>query len=171
MVSRPAGKSERCRNPGRMRTAWGCSKRGSPLLGVSIRVGLGRGRNRNLPLPSVVSLWFFLFGQAKRKNIRPSPAFAGGIRKRRSCRAGDRKGEAKRRAPLRHDLKGEAKRKAPLSPLRGTSPQRGETRANQGVGPYKRNSAHAYLNVQALYESQMRCAALAAFLPRACDPQ
>ena len=66
---RPAGKSGRCSIPGQMRTARGCSKRGAPLLGVSIRVGLGRGRNRNLPLPSVVSLWFFLFGQAKRKNI------------------------------------------------------------------------------------------------------
>ena len=68
MVSRPAGRPEEHSTPGRMRTARGCSKRGSPLLGVSNRVGLGRGRNRNLPLPSVVSLWFFLFGQAKRKN-------------------------------------------------------------------------------------------------------
>ncbi len=46
----------------------GVPRGGSPLLGIFIRVGLGRGRNRNLPLPSVVSLWFFLFGQAKRKN-------------------------------------------------------------------------------------------------------
>ena len=104
-------------------------------MGVSIRVGLGRGRKRNLPLPRVVSLWFFLFGQAKRKNIRPSPAFAGRIRKRRSYRAGARKGEAKRRAPLRHDLKGEAKRKAPLSPLRGTSPQRGKQGPTRASAP------------------------------------
>ncbi len=65
---RPAGRPGRYRSLGRMRTVRGCSKRDAPLLGVSIRVGLGRGRNRNLPLPSVVSLWFFLFGQAKRKN-------------------------------------------------------------------------------------------------------
>ena len=70
---RPAGRPKGCRNLGRTRTTWGRSKRGSPLLGVSIRVGLGRGRNRNLPLPSVVSLWFFLFGQAKRKKFRPYP--------------------------------------------------------------------------------------------------
>ena len=66
---RPAGEPGRYRSPGRIRTARGCSKRGSPLLGVSIRVGLGRGRNRNLPLPRIVSLWFFLFGQAKRKKF------------------------------------------------------------------------------------------------------
>ena len=59
--------------PGESGSPGGVPRGGAPLLGISIRVGLGRGRNRNLPLPSVVSLCFFLFGQAKRKNIRPSP--------------------------------------------------------------------------------------------------
>ena len=100
---RPAGEPGRYRNPGRIRSARGCSKRGAPLLGVSIRVGLGRGRNRNLPLPSVVSLWFFLFGQAKRKNIRLAPQSPKESAKPKPYRAGDRKGEAKRRAPLRFE--------------------------------------------------------------------
>ena len=137
-------------------------------MGISIRVGLGRGRNRNLPLPSVVSLWFFLFGRAKRKNIclssyspkgsarpktvprgstesifprpcGPPPFRQGGL----AARAGDHKGEAKRRAPVRHNLKGEAKRKAPLSPLRGTSPG-GGSKGQPGRRPLRhdRNALH-----------------------------
>ena len=92
--------------------------------------------------PSRVSFLFASFSLDKQRErisvlLR---VFARGIRKRRSYRAGDRKGEAKRRAPLRHDLKGETKRKAPLSAF-GHFPRRGKqgpTRASAPTGENNR---------------------------------
>ena len=122
----PGGETERIQNPRRMRTARGRSKRGSPLLGVSNRVGLGRGRNRNLPLPRVVSLWFFLFGQAKRKNIRLR-AIAEAYRETqgRTARATAR---AKRSGGRPY----------------GMNKIRACPRAAEGVGPYGLNEMRAY---------------------------